>query len=95
MVAIRLTDTSVRTHVDNARVVQGSQQGREWCVSSKSFAADLWRTVWDVYDDIGEGVEVIKVKAHTSWWDVLAGRIAARDRAGNHLADQGQHDPPS
>ena len=31
---------------------------------------------------------MVKAKAHTSWWDVLAGRIAARDRAGNHLADQ-------
>ena len=31
---------------------------------------------------------MVKVRAHTTWWDVLAGRITARDRAGNHLADQ-------
>ena len=29
----------------------------------------------------------MKVKAHTSWWDVLAGRMSARKRAGIDLAD--------
>ena len=39
-------------------------------------------------EDIGGGVDIIKVKAHTTWWDVLAGKVTARNRAGNHLADQ-------
>ena len=56
-------------------------------MDSKSFGADIWREVWDVCEDIGEGAEIVKVKAHTSWWDVLGGRITARNRAGNHLAD--------
>ena len=61
--------------------------GRGWCTNAKSYAADLWREVSDVYEDIGGGVEIRKVRAHTSWWDVLSGRITARDRAGNGLAD--------
>ena len=28
------------------------------------------------------------MKAHASWWNVFAGRITARDRAGNDLADK-------
>ena len=31
---------------------------------------------------LGEGVQVVKVQAHTSWWDVLFGRITARDKGG-------------
>ena len=34
------------------------------------------------------GIEIVKVKAHTTWWDVLAKKITARNRAGNHSADQ-------
>ena len=78
----------LRIHVDNAQVVQGFRMGRPWCVRSRSYGADLWREVWDKYEDVGGGIEVVKVKAHTSWWEVLAGRISARDRAGNDLADK-------
>jgi hypothetical protein len=52
---LRIAIPPLRIHVDNAQVVQGFRKGREWCVSSKSFAADLWREVWEVYDDIGGG----------------------------------------
>ena len=88
LAVLRVALPPLRIHVDNAQVVQGFQKGRGWCVSSKSFGADVWRTVWDVYDDKGGGVEIRKVKAHCSWWDVLGDRISARNRAGNHLADQ-------
>ncbi len=50
--------------------------------------ADLWRSIWECMEDIGEGAEVIKVVAHTSWWDVVWGRISARDGGGNGLADK-------
>ena len=57
---LRIAIPPLRIHVDNAQVVQGFREGREWCVSSKSFAADLWRTVWEVYDDIGGGYRWLK-----------------------------------
>ena len=76
---LRIAVPPLRVHVDNAQVVQGFREGRQWCVSGKSCAADLWREVWDVYGDIEGGVEVVKVKAHTTWWEALAGQISARN----------------
>ena len=88
LAVLRIAVPPLRIHVDNAQVVRGFQQGKQWCVNSRSCGADIWREVWEVYDEIGGGVEVRKVKAHTFWWDVLAGKITARNRAGNHLAAQ-------
>ena len=75
-------------HVDNAAVVQGFEEGPAWGCESVRDGADLWRDIWECMRDVGEGVRVVKVKAHTSWWDVLFGRISARDRGGNDIADK-------
>ena len=75
-------------HVDNATVVQGFKEGPEWGCSSARDGADLWKEIWELKKEVGEGIRVVKVKAHTSWWDVLFGRISARDRGGNDIADK-------
>ena len=36
----------------------------------------------------GQGVKVIKVKAHTTWWDVLVGNISDREHKGNSIVDR-------
>ena len=33
-------------------------------------------------------MEVVKVKAHTDWWDVTFGRISHKVRLGNDMADE-------
>ena len=47
---LRIAIPPLSIHVDNAQVVQGFIKGRGWCTNSKSCAADLSRTIWDVYD---------------------------------------------
>ena len=39
-------------------------------------------------DELGEGVTIKKVKAHTTWWDVLDRRITVEERRGNEEADE-------
>ncbi len=72
---------------DSAFVVNGFAKGRSWCTRSGGEAADLWRLAWHRMEDIGGGVDIKKVKAHTSWTDVLRGRISTADRDGNAAAD--------
>ncbi len=72
---------------DSAFVVDGFTKGRRWCTRAGGEAADLWRLVWHRMEDIGGGVEIRKVKAHTTWIDVLKGRISREDRDGNAAAD--------
>ena len=67
--------------------MQGVQDGKQATTRAGREAADLWRQVWHLMDEIGDGVRVSKVKAHTSWWDVWDGKITLRDRGGNEAAD--------
>ena len=87
--AIRVGTVPLRIHVDNQSVVDGIASGRESCTSSKAADADLWRVVWDELEVArARGcVDVLKVKAHTTWLDVLHRRISPRDQYGNWLAD--------
>ncbi len=48
---------------------------------------ELWREVWERMEDIGGGVTVVKVKAHTDEGAVGEGIITERDRYGNMQAD--------
>ena len=85
---LKMAVAPICKHVDNAIVVKGFKKGRKWCTASRRDGADVWRDIWECMDDIGEGVRVVKVAAHTSWWDVLWGKISARDRGGNDIADK-------
>ena len=84
---LRIAVPPVKIHVDNQCVVDGFERGVRWCTHSNRDAADIWIQVWRKMEDIGEGVTVTKVKAHSTWWEVLSGVITARNRGGNALAD--------
>ena len=72
-------------------VVQGvNQRGRMATEASTSAWADSWRNVWceiGTLGGLGDNFSVRKVKSHTTLEAVLAGIIAADDRAGNDLAN--------
>ena len=85
---LKIASAPVRIHVDNATVVKGFKEGKVWCTQSRRDGADIWRDIWMRMRDIGEGVEVVKVRAHTTWWDVIWGRITAKDQGGNDVADR-------
>ncbi len=86
--ALRLAAPPLRLHIDNKEVVDGFTNGRSWCTEPGRDGADLWRQIWDKWDDIGIGIENLKVKAHTDEYAVDEGLISARDRLGNMLADR-------
>ncbi len=85
---LRIAVPPLKIYVDNLQVVEGVKKGRAWCTWAGADGADIWREVWDVLDDIGQYVEVVKVKAHTTWWDVLEGRISPFEQWGNYEADK-------
>ena len=74
----------VRIHTDNKSVVDGVQSGKEWCTRAKAAGADLWRSVFDRLEELkGQGeVAVVKVKAHTSWFDLVSRRISPKEQFG-------------
>ena len=79
----------LRIHIDNKGVIDGTEEGREWCTSSKTADSDLWREVWDHLERVrlGGTVEFLKVKAHTGWAELLDRKITPRQQFGNWLAD--------
>ncbi len=62
--------------------------GRRWCTAAGREGADLWVKIWNLLADIGGGVVVRKVKAHTTDRDVHEGRTTRSLQAGNSLADK-------
>ncbi len=86
--ALRIAMPPRRLHVDNAEVVYGWRAGRAWCVDPARDGADLWVGIWNLLEDIGGGVDFVKVKAHTDEAAVEEGIITSRDRIGNALADR-------
>ena len=85
--ALRVAVPPLVIHTDNAEVVSGVQMGRELACQAAREGADLWRLVWQMLEDIGPGVEVRKVKAHTTEHDVLEGLIERQHHLGNAAAD--------
>ena len=73
--------------VDNARMVDGWHKGPTWCTAAALPAADLWREVWRLLDDIGGGIQIRKCKGHATSADVAAGRSTAFLQQGNAHAD--------
>ena len=84
---LRVTIGPIEIHVDNKMVVDGVAHGRAWCCDARREAADLWREVWDRLDEMPGLVQVVKVKAHLSYEDVLSGRIPWKHWLGNGMAD--------
>ncbi len=84
---LRIAAPPLRVHCDNQMVVDGVAKGRKWCLNPRREGASLWRDIWRALDDVGGGVEVVKVKAHTSWRDVLEGKVSLRGQRGNAMAD--------
>ena len=89
--ALQTAAPPVKIHVDNQAVLDGVELGRAWCTSSRAAEADLWRSVWDQLDQVRAigPVEFKKVKAHTSWMDLLNRVISPKGQFGNWLADLG------
>ena len=86
---LRVAVPPLKIFVDNKGVVDGVKKGEKWCTASGSTGADLWRKIWWMLNELeGQEVSVVKVKAHTGWWDVLSGRISHIDHVGNAMADQ-------
>ncbi len=85
---LRIAVPPLCIHVDNAQVIRGFQEGRQWSTAAGREAADMWREFWRLIEDIGEGVDIVKVAAHSTWWQVLTGSVTLRDHIGNAAADR-------
>ena len=75
-------------HIDNAEVLRAAERGKKWCSSLKARVAAMWKEVWKYMDEMGGGLRLWKVKAHTSCLDVLTRRIAHVHHIGNGRADE-------
>ena len=85
---LRVAVGPLTIHVDSKLVVDGVARGRRWCCDSRREGADLWRQVWDLLDDMPDLIDVVKVRAHLSYQDVLDGRIGWKSWLGNAIADR-------
>ena len=86
---LRVTVPPLTIYVDNQAVVDGVNKGEEWCTRSGASCAVLWKKVWAILKDLeGQEVVVQKVKAHTTWIQVLARMITYKNHIGNGWADQ-------
>ncbi len=84
---LRIVVPPARIYVDNGEVVKGFEEGPVWCTAAGRDGGELWREVWERMEDIGGGVTVVKVKAHTDPGAVEEGIITERNRYGNMQAD--------
>ncbi len=85
---LRVASPPLTIIVDNSEVVSGFTLGEAWCTRSGADGADIWRNVWHHWKDIGGGVVIAKVKAHTTALDVVRGVVSKEDRDGNDAADK-------
>ncbi len=86
--ALRIALPPLTIYCDNAAVVRGFSNGKDHCISSKARGADLWRQVWFLLEELGDDIRIVKVKAHTTWADVLLRRVRHIDHVGNDMADK-------
>ena len=83
---------------DASIIGTGSSGGRDWCSAPSCPGADLWRTFWGIYENVGHGiVELHKVKARrkrahrgpgSGGGDRLRGRAAGRPSCVHHSLKQ-------
>ena len=94
---MRLSAGAVRIKSDSDFVVGGFKKGKTVTTGSGHEAADLWREAWALKEEIEGGTEgeeerriaVEKVKAHTTWAEVVTGKVGHMDHVGNAAADKG------
>ena len=85
---LELAEPPLTVWVDNKGVVDGWGRGRTWCCAAARPAADLWRRLWFLVEDIGsDNIAIRKCKGHATQADVDAGRSTAFLRTGNGHAD--------
>ena len=73
---------------DSQGAVDGWEKGKDWACAACRPAADLWRQIWRLLDDIGiDGLAIRKVKGHATEADVEAGRSTDWERQCNDHAD--------
>ena len=85
---LRLAVGPVHIWTDCAGAVEGWLKGKEWATAACRPAADLWRLIWAIIDDLGpELVKFHKVKGHSTQADVEAGRCTQWERICNDHAD--------
>jgi len=75
---------------DHMSAVNMYKRGREYCCDSARYAADLWRSVWQLIDQNGgpDGFELLWVKGHATAAAIAAGWTTARFANMNKLADE-------
>ena len=67
---------------DYQRVLDGLRKGRKWCCSAKRRDADLWRLIWDRYEELAEEGMLTpeKVKAHTAQYKIDEADVEVRPK---------------
>ena len=90
--AIILSEPGATFVSDCATVLRGLERRRKWCTAARRPHADVWRRIWDCFQDIGEEAHfdsVTKSKAHLSKAEQAkldeAGRFTT---AGNEQTDE-------
>ena len=92
---LRVCAGAVIIKTDSAFVIRGHENGKEATTAATHEAADLWRTFWWLMEEIKgaggqehKGIVIQKVKAHTTWSDVMEGKARQFDYVGNAAADK-------
>ncbi len=86
--ALRRTAGPINIHTDSQEVVDGFTIGETWSTAPRRSGASIWRQIWPLIRELGEEVQILKVKRHTDIDDVSAGRITLREHIGNSQADR-------
>ena len=87
--AVRIAIPPITIYTDNAELLRDSAKGKAWCVAAKTRGASMWRDIWRYMEELGLGLRLEKVKAHTSWNDVLLRKISHVHHVGNGRVDEG------
>ena len=89
---LRFAMPPIRALTDHLGIVQGLERGRLWCVAAGRPHADVWKLIWDKWEDLGKeeaGNQAIHCKAHRSKAQIQnLDRQGQEDAAGNGVADR-------
>ena len=85
---LRITVGNLLILCDNLEVVRGMERGKVFCTAATTDGADLWRRIWRILDEIGDRVTTRWVLGHTTWINVLEGKLTPHQHVGNDMADR-------
>ena len=77
-----LRDGNTYIPVDSQQVIDGRIAGKNWASASNRDCADFWELFWRLTEDVGDGVKIVKVKAHVSFPHASAGLMRMKDWCG-------------